>query len=53
MAVMEMRMVLCRVVMNFDTAFADGEDTLNYCNNQKDYYTMQLQPLKMVFTPRS
>jgi len=52
MALLEMRMILCRIVMNFDMAFADGEDTVNFCNDQKDHFTMQLPPLGLVFTPR-
>jgi len=53
MAMLEMRSILCRVAMGFDIAFAPGEDTLSFQNDHRDYYTMQLPPLRMVFTPRA
>ncbi|KIW74868.1 hypothetical protein Z517_11638 [Fonsecaea pedrosoi CBS 271.37] len=52
LAMMELRMVLSRVAMGFDIAFADGEDGVKFDTEVLDTFTLTLPPLKMKFTPR-
>ena len=49
---MELRMVLSRVALNFDIAFANGEDGIKFDTEVKDTFTLTLDPLHMTFTPR-
>lgn len=49
---MELRMVLSRVVLAFDIAFAEGEDGIKFDTEVLDTFTLTLPPLHLKFTPR-
>ncbi|OQU95023.1 hypothetical protein CLAIMM_01292 [Cladophialophora immunda] len=52
LAMMELRMVLSRVALGFDIAFAAGEDGIKFDTEVLDTFTLTLPALKMKFTPR-
>lgn len=49
---MELRNVVARIVTEFDTKFAPGEDGRVLMEESKDTFTMELAPLELVFTKR-
>ncbi|TVY48702.1 Cytochrome P450 monooxygenase [Lachnellula occidentalis] len=52
LALMELRNVVARIVTDFDTKFAPGEDGRALMEETKDTFTLELAPLKLVFTKR-
>ncbi|TVY92722.1 Cytochrome P450 monooxygenase [Lachnellula willkommii] len=52
LALMELRNVVARIVTEFDTKFAPGEDGRTLMEKSKDVFTMELAPLEVVFTKR-
>jgi cytochrome P450 len=53
LALMELRNVTARIVSHFDIAFAPGEDGKNLLEKTKDVFTLEVAPLKMIFTTRN
>jgi len=53
LALMELRIVTTRIVTQFDIAFAPGEDGSDLEEKTKDVFTLEVAPLRLVFTPRS
>ena len=53
LALMELRSVAARTVMQFDISFAPGEDGSNLLNRTRDVFTLDLAPLNLVFTERT
>jgi hypothetical protein len=49
---MELRVVTARLVTQFNIAFAPGEDGTDLFEKTKDVFTLEVAPLRMVFTPR-
>ena len=49
---MELRIVTARIVTQFDIAFALGEDGIDLFEKTKDVFTLEVAPLRMVFTQR-
>ena len=49
----EMRNVLSRMVLEFDVAFAKGEDGRRLLEETQDHFTMDLARLELVFTNRN
>jgi len=52
LALMELRTVTARLVTQFDIAFAPGEDGTDLFEKTKDVFTLEVAPLRIVFTPR-
>ena len=52
LALMELRSVIARTVMQFDVGFAPGEDGTNLLTKTRDVFTLDLAPLNLVFTER-
>lgn len=52
LALMELRSVIALVVSQFDVRFADGEDGHRLLHESKDYFTITISDLDLVFTPR-
>ncbi|TVY35049.1 Cytochrome P450 monooxygenase [Lachnellula subtilissima] len=52
LALMELRSVVARIVTEFDTKFAPGEDGRALMEESKDTFTMELAPMELVFTKR-
>ncbi|KAH8887218.1 cytochrome P450 [Thozetella sp. PMI_491] len=50
---MELRMALSLIALRFDIAFAPGEDGVKFEEEAKDYFTLALPALSLVFTPRN
>ena len=53
LALMELRTVIALIVNEFDVALAPGEDGTDLLENSRDFFTVALGKLKLVFTPRS
>ncbi|KAE9369395.1 cytochrome P450 monooxygenase-like protein [Stipitochalara longipes BDJ] len=53
LALMELRIVTARLVTQFDIGFAPGEDGTDLFEKTKDVFTLEVAPLKIVFTQRS
>ena len=53
LAYMELRSVLAKMLLNFDVAFAPGEDGSKLINETKDFFVLGLGDLEVVFTERS
>lgn len=49
---MELRTVIALLVSQFDVKFAPGEDGAPLIKDSKDYFTISLCDLHLVFTPR-
>jgi hypothetical protein len=49
---MELRIVAARIVTQFDIAFAPGEDGKELMEKTKDVFTLEVAPLRMLFTRR-
>lgn len=52
LALMEMRLMITRLVMEFDIRFAQGEDGRRLLEESKDWFTFGLAGLMLVFSPR-
>lgn len=50
-ALMEIRTLMARVLLEYKVAFAPGEDGYRLLNESKDHFTMSLAPLDLAFTP--
>ncbi|CBF80338.1 protein CYP671A1 [Aspergillus nidulans FGSC A4] len=53
LALMEMRLVIARIAMEFDLAFAPGETGEAFDRDAKDTFTFNIGPLMLDFKPRS
>ena len=53
LALMEIRTVVSRMIMNFDVAFAPGEDGTNLLMKTTEHFTLGLGPMDLVFTKRN
>ncbi|KAH8894611.1 cytochrome P450 [Thozetella sp. PMI_491] len=53
LAMMELRMVISRIAMRYNIAFAPGEDGVKFDEEIKDTFTFTMLPLHLVFTPRN
>jgi cytochrome P450 len=53
LALMELRIVTARIVTQFDISFAPGENGRDLFEKTKDVFTLEVAPLRMVFTRRS
>ncbi|KAK7463410.1 hypothetical protein VKT23_006763 [Stygiomarasmius scandens] len=51
-AYLEMRMLVTKVLANFDLRLAEGFDSRKYKHGIKDFFTMALEPLPVIFSPR-
>ncbi|THV07239.1 cytochrome P450 [Dendrothele bispora CBS 962.96] len=51
-AYLEMRMLVTKVLFNFDLRLAEGFDSRKYKHGIKDFFTMALEALPVVFTRR-
>lgn len=49
---MELRSVITLIVSQFDVHFAPGEDGDRLLHESKDYFTITISDLDLVFTPR-
>lgn len=49
---MELRSVIALLVSQFDVQFAPGENGSRLINDSKDYFTITISDLDLVFTPR-
>jgi tryprostatin B 6-hydroxylase len=49
---MELRVVTARIVTQFDIAFAPGKDGTDLFQKTKDVFTLEVAPLRMVFSQR-
>ncbi|RDW61326.1 cytochrome P450-14 [Coleophoma crateriformis] len=52
LALMELRVVIARIITQFDVSFAPGEDGTNLMTKTRDVFTLDMAPLMMVFTKR-
>ena len=52
LALMELRTVVALLVSQFDISFAPGEDGTRLLTDSKDYFTISISDLYLVFTPR-
>ncbi|KAI5814634.1 cytochrome P450 [Pyronema omphalodes] len=52
LAMMEMRMFIARMCLNFEWCLAEGLTEEKYVANQRMAFTMQLGPMPISFTPR-
>lgn len=52
LALMELRVVLARIALNFDL-FAHGEDASVFDQEARDTFTLSLSPLQLVFRERT
>lgn len=50
---MELRIVTARTVTQFDIAFALDEDGTDLFEKTNDVFTLEVAPLRMVFTRRN
>lgn len=50
---MDMRLVIARIAMEFDLAFAPGETGEAFDRDAKDTFTFNVGPLMLDFKPRS
>ena len=50
-AYIEMRTLITQLLLEFDVAFAPGEDGKDLLQKSKDHFTTGLVPLNLVFTP--
>jgi cytochrome P450 len=53
LALMQLRAVLSRLVLNFDFSFAPGDTGDEFDTNALDTFTLTLPPLQMVLTSRT
>ncbi|KAL1962758.1 hypothetical protein VTN77DRAFT_9212 [Rasamsonia byssochlamydoides] len=53
LALMQLRSVLSRIALNFDIAFAPGEDGVAFDQGARDTFTFTVSPLQLVFKERS
>ncbi|PHH91256.1 hypothetical protein CDD83_1173 [Cordyceps sp. RAO-2017] len=51
-AMMSMRILLARIALNFDIAFAPGEDGVEFDTRARDYLAIDVGPLYLVFSER-
>lgn len=47
----ELRTLSALLLLNYDVAFAEGEDGTRLLTESKDHFTMGLGKLDLVFTP--
>jgi len=52
LALNELRTVISKMVLEFDVAFAPGEDGTKLLNESKDVFTMSNAELKLIWTER-
>lgn len=52
-AMTEMRTLTALLLLNYDVAFADGEDGTRLLTNTIDHFTLGVGKLELVFTPVS
>ncbi|KAF2645135.1 monooxygenase [Massarina eburnea CBS 473.64] len=52
-AMISMRTALSKLVMEFDVAFAPGEDGVEFDTMEEENFSTTCKPLQLVFTPRS
>jgi tryprostatin B 6-hydroxylase len=52
LALMELRTVIALLVTHFDVNFAPGENGDRLINDSKDFFTITISDLDLVFTPR-
>jgi cytochrome P450 len=52
LALMEIRTVVTQILLEFDVSFAPGEDGTDLLEKTKDYFTLGLGDLKLVFEKR-
>lgn len=50
---MELRLVIALLVTKFSIEFAPGEDGERLLNESKDFFTISIVGLDLVFTPRA
>jgi cytochrome P450 len=53
LALMEMRLVIAHIALEFDLAFAPGETGEAFDRDAKDTFTFNVGPLMLDFKPRS
>jgi hypothetical protein len=53
LALMELRLVIALLVTKFSIEFAPGEDGERLLNESKDFFTISIAGLDLVFTPRA
>ncbi|RDW77473.1 cytochrome P450-12 [Coleophoma cylindrospora] len=53
LALMELRVVVARIITQFDVSFAPGEDGTNLMTKTRDVFTLDVAPLMMIFMKRS
>ena len=51
LAMQEMRTLTALLLLQYDVAFAPGEDGSRLENESRDHFTMSLAPLELIFTP--
>lgn len=52
LAYMQVRTLTARILLDFDVAFAPGEDGSRILTKTKDHFTVDPGQLDLVFTPR-
>lgn len=52
LALMELRTVVALLVYQFDVKFAPGEDGSRLIDDSKDYFTITISDLDLVFSPK-
>jgi cytochrome P450 len=52
LALMQMRTLIARIIMDYDVKFADGEDGSRLMHDSKDHFTMGLADMELVFAKR-
>jgi len=52
LALMEIRTLTSRMIMNFDVSFAPGEDGTRLLMETREHFTLGLSPLDLVFTKK-
>lgn len=53
LALMELRMMVALLVTQFDIQFAPGEDGKELLNMSKDFFTVSITSLRLIFTLRA
>jgi tryprostatin B 6-hydroxylase len=52
LALMQIRTIAAKIILNFDVQFADGEDGTKLLENSRDHFTLGLADLNLVFKKR-
>lgn len=51
LALMELRTLTAKILLEYDVSLADGEDGSKLLHQSKDHFSMTPAPLELVFTP--